>query len=108
MVLAELAISASLASGDHLRGLADPRQRREPLVGHGDVADIGLDRAEGIIGRLRRRGLGERVEKRGLAHIGKPDNAAFKAHDDPVSCTGLLLPAAVYGQTRANANDGFR
>ena len=29
-----------------------------------DIADIGLDGAEGIVRRLRRRGLGQRVEQR--------------------------------------------
>src|SRR6185436_7510008 len=49
-------------------------------IGHRDPADIGLDRAERIIGRLRRRRLGQRVEQGGLADIRQPDDSATKAH----------------------------
>ena len=49
-------------------------------IGHRDPADIGLDRAERIIGRLRRRRLGQRVEQGGLADIRQPDDPATKAH----------------------------
>ena len=58
----------------------DPRQRVEPQVGNADVADVGLDGAEGIVRRLRRRGLGEGVEQGGLADVGQPDDAAAKSH----------------------------
>ena len=49
-------------------------------IGHGDAADIRLDRAEGIIGRLRGRRLGQRIEQGGLADIRQPDNPATKTH----------------------------
>ena len=52
----------------------------EPRVGHRDPADIGLDRAERIIGGLRRRRLGQRVEQGGLADIRQPDDSATKTH----------------------------
>ncbi len=72
------------ARRDDLRGLADRRQRVEPLVRHGHVADIGLDGAERVIGCGRGRGLRQRVEQGGLADIRQSDNAAFEAHyDDP-------------------------
>ena len=52
----------------------------EPRVGDGDLADIRLDGAEGIVGGLGRRALGQRVEEGGLADIGQPDDAAFETH----------------------------
>ena len=42
---------------DDLLRAGDLGQRLQPRVGHRDVADIGLDGAEGIVGRLRRGGL---------------------------------------------------
>ena len=65
---------------DLLRRLGDLADSVEPLVGNGDAADVRLDRAEGIVRRLRRRGLGQRIEKRGFTDIRKPDDAAAKAH----------------------------
>ena len=44
-------------------------------------ADVRLDGAERIVRRLRRRGLGQRIEQRRLADIGQADDAAFEAHD---------------------------
>ena len=57
------------------------RQRSKFLqarIGHGDLADIRLDGAERIIGRLRRRRLRQRVEERRLADIRQADDAAFE------------------------------
>ncbi len=67
MISFELAIAASVV---------------QPRVGHGDVADVGLDGAERIIRRLGGGGLGERVEERRLADVGQADDAAFEAHGD--------------------------
>ncbi len=53
----------------------------EARIGHGDLAGIGLDGAEGIVGGLRRGGARQRVEKRRLADIGQADDAAFETHD---------------------------
>ena len=58
------------------------RERLQPRIGHRDVADVRLDGAERIIGRLRRGGLGQRVEERRLADVGQADDAAFEAHGD--------------------------
>jgi hypothetical protein len=52
----------------------------DPQVGHRHVADIGLDGAERIIGRLRGRRLSQRIEKRRLADVRQADDAAFEAH----------------------------
>ena len=63
-----------------LRRFAEPRADLEPLVGYRHPADIGLDRAEGIVRRLGRGGLGQRVEERRLADIGQADDTAFETH----------------------------
>ena len=60
--------------------LGDVRQRRQTRVRHRDIADIGFDGAERIIGRLRGGRLRQRVEKRRLADIRQADDAAFEAH----------------------------
>ena len=59
------------AGGNDLGRTGDLGQRVQPRIGHRHIADIGLDGAEGIIGRLRRRRLGEGVEQGGLADIGQ-------------------------------------
>src|SRR3546814_2233680 len=48
---------------DDLLAARDAGQLVEPRIGDRDVADVRLDRAEGIVGRLRRRGFGQRVEQ---------------------------------------------
>jgi len=42
---------------------------------------VRLDRAKGIIRRLRILRAGQRVEKGGLAHVGKTDDADAQCHD---------------------------
>lgn len=69
--------------GDDLLAARDGGQLVEPRIGHCDIADIGLDRAERIVRRLRRLRLGQRVEQRGLADIRQPDDTAFETHDYP-------------------------
>ena len=64
---------------DRLRS-RDARDLVQPRVGHGHAPDVRLDRAEGIIGRLRRRRLRQGIEEGGLAHIGKPHDPAPKTH----------------------------
>ena len=63
-----------------LHGLGELRQRVEARIGHRDLADIGLDGAEGIIGRLRRRRRGQRIEQRRFADVRQADDAAFETH----------------------------
>ena len=65
---------------DLLRRLGDRRDLVEPRVGHGDAADVGLDRAERIVRRLRRGGLGQSIEKRRFADVRQADDAAAEAH----------------------------
>ena len=68
---------------DHLRRLRDLGEPAQARIGNRDAADIGLDRAEWIIGRLRRRRFGQRIEQGGLADIRQPDDPATKAHELP-------------------------
>ena len=57
--------------GSLLLGLIHLSQLVQPLIRHRHHADIGLDGAEGVVGALRS-GIGDGVEKGGLAHIGQP------------------------------------
>src|SRR4029079_10074289 len=65
---------------DRLRALGDARDAVKPLVGDRDAADVRFDRAKGKVRRLRRRSLGQRIEKRGFADVWQADDAAAKAH----------------------------
>ena len=60
--------------------LAMRGQRVQPRLGHRHVADVGLDGAERIVGRLRRRGLGQGVEQGRLADVGQADDRDFEGH----------------------------
>ena len=65
---------------DDLGRPADLRDRLQPGIGHGHAPLIRFDGAEGIVRRLRRLRLGQRVEQGGLAHIGKTDDTTTKTH----------------------------
>ena len=68
----------------------------QPLVRDGDDADVGVDRAEGIVGGLRAR-VGQRVEERALPHVRKSDDAEF--HSSSLSirrCAGSLFFVSLY------------
>ena len=66
----------SFSAGFDLNTFSTP----DPNYSTRDIADIGLNRAEWIIGCLRGCRLGQRVEQGGLAHIGKTHNTAFETH----------------------------
>lgn len=68
------------ARRDDLLRLGDVGELAHARIGHGDFAGVGLDRAERIVRRLRRRRLCQRVEECGLADIRQPDDTAFEAH----------------------------
>ena len=65
---------------DDLGRFGELGERLEPRIGYRHLADIRLDCAERIIGRLRRRRFGQRVEERRLADIRQADDAAFESH----------------------------
>ena len=67
--------------GNDLRRLPEHCQLVQPRIRHRDLADIRLDRAERIVGGLRRRCLCQGIEERRLAHIRQADYAAFESHD---------------------------
>ena len=60
-------------------GLHDLGQLRQTGVGHFHHADVGVDRAEGIVRRFSL-GRGQGVEKRRFADVGEADDAKLK-HD---------------------------
>ncbi len=65
-------------------GLDEVDDPVETFVRHGHNADVGLNGAEGIIGRD---GLhtGQRAEDGALAHVGQTDNSAVQRHTPPLS-----------------------
>ena len=65
---------------DDLLRARDGRELLEARIGHGHVADVGLDGAERIVRRLRRRRLRQRVEEGRLADVRQADDAAFETH----------------------------
>ena len=80
---------------DDLAGFCDLGELVEPGIGHRDLTDIRLDRAERIVCRLRRRRFGQRIEQRRLAHIRQSDDTAFESHDvlNNFFCHGRARPA---------------
>ncbi len=56
-----------------LLGLVNFRQLVQPGVGHRHHAHVGVDGAEGIVGRLRA-GVGDGVKEGALAHVGQTHN----------------------------------
>ena len=82
---------------DEVRGADDPRHRVEALVVHGHDGDVRLDRRERVVRRIRA-GLAERVEQRGLACIGHPDDADL--HHRP------RLPISVPSAAPAATSEG--
>ena len=57
-----------------LVSLPDFGQLVQPRVGHGHDAGVRLNRAEGVVGRLRVLGAGQRIEQGRLAHVGQTHN----------------------------------
>ena len=62
--------------GGVLLGVVHLGQHVEAMVRNGDDAGVGLDGAEGIVGRLCAC-AGDGIKERGLADIGQSDNAKF-------------------------------
>ena len=61
---------------DDLRA-GDLLQRQHAVIGDEHDAHVGLDRAEGVVGRLRLAGAGQGVEEGGLAHVGESDDTSL-------------------------------
>ena len=55
-------------------GLPDLGQLVQPGVRHRHDAGVGLNGAEGIVGRLGVLGAGDRIEQGGLAHVGQAED----------------------------------
>ena len=79
------------AGRNDLLRAGDRGERLQPRVGYGDIADVRLDRAEGIIGRLRRRGLRQGIEEGRFADVRQTDDAAFETHGT-ISVGGARAP----------------
>jgi len=63
----------------HLLRLDDLGQRKQPRIRHRHDADIGLDGAEGEVGRGNA-SLGQGIEKSRFSDVWKADDTAFDAH----------------------------
>ena len=68
------------AGRDDLLRLGDRRDLLQARIGHRHLAGVRFDGAERIVGGLRRRRPGQRVEKRRLADVGQANDAAFETH----------------------------
>ena len=66
---------------DHLRAVGDGGDLFQPSVGNGNLAHVGLDRAERVVGRLRGLRFGKSVEQGGLADVGQPHDPAAESHN---------------------------
>ncbi len=80
-------------------GLDHLLQHLEPRIGHGHDADVRVDRAKGIIGRLRFAGAGDGVEESGFADVGQTDDSSSQ-HDDSI----LVVPYSEVECRRFRAN----
>jgi hypothetical protein len=65
---------------DDLGRFRETRRDIEPLIRYRDPPDIGFDRAERVIRRVRRGGCGQGVEKGGFADIRQPDDPTTETH----------------------------
>ena len=65
--------------GQDLGRLEDLGEPRQPVVGHADDADVGLDRRERVV-RREDVVLGQRVEEGRLARVGESDDADGECH----------------------------
>ena len=75
--------------------LADCGDLLQTRIGHRDLAGVRLDGAEGIVGGLRGGRARQRVEKRRLADVGQPNDAAFETHGGAVLSGGQNLLRAM-------------
>jgi len=74
--------NASEAHDGYLLADVNFGQLAHTLVVDLDDARVGLDGAEGEVGRLRRLAPCKRVEQRALADVGQPDDARLEAAQD--------------------------
>jgi hypothetical protein len=65
---------------DDLLGGDDFGKALETLIRNGNDPDVGIDRTEGVVGRLGRYG-GEGGENGGLANVGQPDDTDIQGHN---------------------------
>ena len=70
-------------------GLDEAGDAVEPLVGHGDHADVGIDGAERVVGRLRFC-CGEGIEDGAFADIRQSDDPAIQGHGVSGSFKNLM------------------
>ena len=81
--------------------LRDALQRRQPRIGYGHDADVRVDRAEGIIGRLRLSRARDGVEQGGLADVGKTDDTGSEHSSEDIG-----NPRSGHGRPAACAESG--
>ena len=87
-IFQDLDQAGDVVEGDRRRfelgGLEGGGDLFEPLVGHLGDRHVGLDRGERVVGGLRP-GAAERVEQRGLARVGQPDDPDLHVADLPAA-----------------------
>ncbi len=60
---------------DQLLRAGQLAQHPQPGIGHGDDADVRVNGAKGIVGRLRLAGAGDGVEEGGFTDVGQSDDS---------------------------------
>ena len=85
----------------------EPGHRDERFVRHRRAPHVGLHGAERIVADLGRAARHQRVEERGLAHVGQPHDAASEAHATALAAArrplaAASLPAAARGGRRGS------
>jgi len=80
---------------DHLLRGNEPGDPLQAVVGHAHHPLVGLDRAEGIVGALRRLRLREGVEERALADVRQSDDACFHGGSGRDGSRGGIIAGVV-------------
>ena len=98
--------TTSSTLGTTLREPASRATSAERFVRHRRAPHVGLDRAERVVADLGRAARYQRVEERGLAHVGQAHDAAPEAHSRRSCGCAPLRPARCPPRSRRRREEG--
>ena len=87
--------------GDDLLRVTQLREGCEPRIRHRDDAHVGIDRAEGVVRRLRLLRAGDGIEESRFADVGEADDACRKHDEEVKSKRGGGTPAQPFPRRNA-------